>query len=570
MIARSVVTILTALFLGATLVYLLAPSPLQLAAMKAREGQYDEARAAYEELLAQRGRTRAIVLPLADIYVGAGEDELARELLRAYVQGNPGDSAVAQRFADLLGDNQFVDKRIHVLRMIAENTDDVSVWRELEMLYDLRNLPDERTEALWEIAQGGDATLDKFNELARLLAARNDRERALAVSLRALRSRPDSITLDGAEFHVALALALDRGDLADEAIEAWNGAHEIPGDTLTFANILENMGAPDLALRLIEQSTGYEEGNTVLRLNASRLRAAAGDPTAAFDQLLAWQAQGNLPAAGYALITELGATLGRSDEVLAALATVRLSSLPLNTQLAAVELGTVQVNNELLEAWRAEAGEDWRGLPPLTGANLAFGLGDTENGANLATRALEEAVTDADRANAARALASVGLTQQAGETITALNNEQAQNTLDADALGPLAEAALTLGRSNTALSAAEPLANSSAAPYDQALHARALSAAGRPREALDILDRLNTGDPAVEPSLMAALLGAGERERLQALVYQRLADPNLSRQRRNDLLNLLVDSAPLRAGAEELSSGIAAELRNGGLCSRTA
>ncbi|MGY9105165.1 MAG: tetratricopeptide repeat protein, partial [Alphaproteobacteria bacterium] len=197
MIARSVVTILTVLLLGATLVYLLAPSPLQLAAMKAREGQYGEARTAYEELLAQRGRTRAIVLPLADIYVGAGEDELARELLRAYVQANPGDSVVAERFADLLGDNQFVDERIQVLRMIAENTDDVSVWRELEMLYDLRNLPDERTEALWEIAQGGDATLDEFNELARLLAARNDRERALAVSLRALRSRPNSITLDG-------------------------------------------------------------------------------------------------------------------------------------------------------------------------------------------------------------------------------------------------------------------------------------------------------------------------------------------------------------------------------------
>jgi len=560
--ARAVAILLGSTAFGAAAIYWLVPGPVELAAMKAREGQYRDARAEYEVLLNERGTDRSIVLPLTEIYIGQGEDARAVELLRVYLAEHDNDPVVARRLADILRDNQREAERIAVLEDIARRTNDPDVWRELESLYDIYGSAAQRAEALSALIETGQADAGQMMALARYLAARGDREAALALHARALHEHPSAATLDAVQFHVALALANDRRDLAEQVIAAWNVAHLNVGDTLMLSGTLESIGAPDLAQALIRGSDAFRRGDVNVRFHALRLGALAGDQNASFEELLAWAMAGGLPPEGYGLIVETGGLLGRQAEVFSVLPNIALDELPADEQLAALELATEFSRRDLLDAWRAEAGDDWMGLPPLTAARLALSVGETQRAAELATIALEQAATYAETANAARTLAVAGLRDTATATVRALAARHAEGALAADALEPLADAALRLGLNAIALAAAEDLAQHSNRPYSQVLHARALTANGRANDALGMLERFDPRDPAIESALVTTLLAAHQRERLQMLLYERLADPGIPRERRSDLLGVLIVSTPLRAGANGLVPLLVEELRS--------
>src|SRR5690606_38178566 len=100
-----------------------------------------------------------------------------------------------------------------------------------------------------------------------------------------------------------------------------------------------------------------------------------------------------------------------------------------------------------------------------------------------------------------------------------------------------------------ALAAARTLAAEPAAgAAEHALYARAMLAAGQPRQALAQIAPFDSNAPMIEAVHIAALLALGERNTLQPLLYRRLTSTDLPRAQRNDLLEALADSAPLTRG----------------------
>jgi len=564
LVATLAISLGLALAVGLGAIFLLAPGPFEMAAIKAREGQYREARTAYEALLAERGPKFEIVGPLANLYVTMGENEKAIALMTAYVNEHPGDLVALRTLATYLRDAQDSDNSVRVLVALAKASDDIGVLRELERLQDFRGEHAARAQTLLRIAQKGEASFAEFAELARLLAAQGDFGRAYAVMLKAATSKPQDVTVADAHLLAALGLAAGERDSASNALAGWARHQDDPRKIKLLADAIGSSGAPDLALRVVTESRAYANGDEMLRLEALMLQGEAY-PEKVFEGLLARHRTEPLPPESLATLVETGFALGRYDETFAALETVQLASLPPFAQVLAVEEAAEHGRKDLLTRWRDEAGRDWSGLAPAASARLALAMGQTKTATALARRALEQAASDAERARIARVLADSGARAEALRAIDALGVKLARGDIAPDALRPLAEAALALNRTKIARAAGEQLAAVSKAPGDQALYALTLARSGAARQALAILERMDTHNPDIENAMVEALRQAGERRALQTFLYERLADANMSKQRRTDLLQALIESAPLASGAGVLGPGLAAELAGTGL-----
>jgi len=561
----SLIAVLALTIIGGSMAaYVLAPGPIELSAMKARENEFRAAKDSYEALLKERGPKRDIVMPLADIYESLGEEEAAWRALSDYARLHPDDIQALQRYANFLGDTQRVKDQVAVLAIIAHKTNDVNTWRTLSTLYRFYGPPEKETEALQKLSDAGAASFDELIELSELHAAAGELKKALAASEKALEANPERFDLAAAETHIALSLAAKERGRASAALDAWSARQKNRAAIISFAQGLEGMGSPDLALRLLQRSPFYATDNTI-RLEAIRLSSVSGDPSKSFEALKPWAAAGKLDTSGTALLVDLGFTLGRYEEVFAAFGPGRLAKAPPGTQLGLVDVAAETGRTALLNRWRQEAGPDWRRLAPVAAARLALALNQPGEASRLAREAVSSAKTDADRANAARALAESGAKAEALSIVEALGKKHGAGGLSADALYPLTEAALNVGRADIAVAAARDISGASPQPADAALYARALTASGQSLRAIAILSPFDARDPAVEASLLSALRAADERPRLHTLLFTRLTDPTLPRGRRNTLLSILVESAPLGAEAAKLSPLLLRDLKTQGL-----
>jgi len=565
MAIRFAAVIVASFLAGIAIVAGLAPGTIELAAMRAREGYYQIARRDYETALRQGANPRNIVIQLATIDEAMGDAAEARRLLGQYFAEHPEDVSVARHYIEFLRNNQDVQTYTEVLEAIAQRTADPDAWRELARIHEFHARHEAQADALLHLHDTGHASFAESRELAELLATQGEFDRALNISVSAIESEPESLTQDGVQFYAALALAAGREEAVEPVFDVWIALHTDPAELIELSQRLERMGALHLALRLLERSGPNLAGEDTVRTEVLRLSAIVNDAGESFSELLQRHADGLLMPNGTALLVNIGLSLGRYDEIFDTLSGTQLATLPLETQITAIDLAGDLSRRDLLEQWRSEAGPDWRELPPLSGASLAVALSDNNAARSLAARALQETRNDTERAIAAITLCRMGQIAEANTVVTQLGGRRARGELPVEALAPLTEAALALGRSDIAVASARDLTALSYLPADHVLYARALTSAGRPAEALTILNRYDARDPAVEQATVDALLATGQNNsqnnRLHAFVYERLAEPDLPRGRRTVLIEALIDAAPLSPGASVIVDGLTGELR---------
>jgi cellulose synthase operon protein C len=194
---------------------LLVPGEQELAVMRYRVKQFEDARAMYEQQLASGNFSLSTVKPLAEIYLHAGEIERAVALLERYLAADPDNAEVLERLKQYYWDAQRRQEYRVALGRLARLRPTQEHLRELIRELDFTSRWDEMIEALELLASRRLATADDYDLLARLLAARDLRGSALA-ALDELEGRdPTAIEAPTAAARAALARRQSRSAPGD-------------------------------------------------------------------------------------------------------------------------------------------------------------------------------------------------------------------------------------------------------------------------------------------------------------------------------------------------------------------
>lgn len=127
-----------------------AADPREVAAAAMAAGQYDQAAAAYRELLADDPSNGEALVGLARVALAHGDLGAAQSWLDRVEEGNPAYDA-AQRLRGMLGFAEDAGDALALQRRVAANPKDVEAWYALGATFALDNQIDDAFSAFLEV-----------------------------------------------------------------------------------------------------------------------------------------------------------------------------------------------------------------------------------------------------------------------------------------------------------------------------------------------------------------------------------------------------------------------------------
>lgn len=446
---RSLLAVLVTVVVAVGVSLLLIPGGHELALMKFRDRDYDEALPAYERRYADGDRSAATVIPLSRLHQQEGRVERAIAVMEGFVAVEPRSVEARQLLGVLYRSAQRMGDYLSNLEVIEDLAPSEDVERELAILYDFYADFDRLTVALERLADRLPDDPEIVTKLAMVLAARG-RDEPAATRLRELDDRSrGGVSGDARELLMSLLLELGHTDEAVRRASRWLGPHPAVADMLALGNQLVESGRADLALGLLRPYDDQSLDDPSFDLTLIDLSIATGAREEAAKRLRAMLGRDTIGDAwlGRFVALAFGAGLPRM-----ALDVVRgrpLELIPDWAMVGLAEAAFAEKDHSTLDRLSAELGDDFFDEQPLLAANMALARADMAGAARWAARVLDDGTQPLlDRVSAIGIMARAGRQQTA---MAALDRIVPDGDLPDDVATELAELYLQLERPQAGL-----------------------------------------------------------------------------------------------------------------------
>ncbi len=367
--------------LGVGLSTLLVPRQQELALMRLKDKDFDEARREYEIQLAAGKLTASVVMPLTQLYLQYGNVTGAVALMERFVAANPVNVEARQRLGVLYQYAQRPDDYLENLEAANRVQATEDNLRRLSSIYNYQARYDKQIEALSALVEMSAAKTSDYVDLARLQASLQQLPDAVATLQRMEARFPQAIYGDLVELLVSVLLDSGEPRAAFDRALSWLGQSPRADDVARFASQLAARGQPTLGAKLIEPYERLAETNPVLLTELTRIDVSLDRVDAAFNRLFRLRAENRLPAAVVGQFIELA--LNRQDLGLAldlaAKADIGALSGWVLTSLADAAMG--QGREAFVQSMVDRLGDSFLAARPVLAASLALSRGDAASAA---------------------------------------------------------------------------------------------------------------------------------------------------------------------------------------------
>ena len=498
----------------------LVPSGLEQAFMFLRDKDFSRATQNFERRWSSGDHSREVANALAELLVRKGEPAAAADILRVYVAEHPDDRSALARLAEIFRDDQQRNAYISTLEALWKKDGNLDVLRGLVSLYDIADREADEVTALQILVRSRAAQPEDFLALAKLLSSRQP-IKALETLVEAFRRWPMSMDADTAQTFAALATGEDRLDLIPSAIFPWLALQKSVLSIEPVASSLSNAGQDALALQGVLGSGAILSGDPMTLVLAARLEARIGQWKQAFERLQRLQAAQRLPTIARDVFVQAALRAGSNDVAMRFIIDQGADKFPYWLQSWIVAFALERGDTNFLKGLQSGAKTSSGKSLNFFRARVELALGNHQEALDLARLAEQEATS----ASPGIAIAALYVDLNGMPKARALLAKFAEDpsTLPSDDLMSATEVALAVRDANLSTQLSDRLQKLRRDEPAEILHARALGLNGKSREALELLDQIDRWSEGKEHATFEILLESGQSERLQSLLFERLA-----------------------------------------------
>lgn len=499
---RSLLVVLITMVVAIGVSLLLIPGGQELALMKFRDRDYEEALPAYERRYADGDRSAATVIPLSRLHLQEGRVERAIAVMEGFIATEPKSVEARQLLGVLYRGAQRMGDYLTNLEAIETLAPSEETERELATLYDFYADFERLAIALGRLADRLPDDADVVTKLAAILAGRGG-ETAAVVRLQTLDDRlQGGLPGDARELLMSLLLELGREDEAVWRAARWLDRRPAVTDMLALGNQFTDAGRADLARDLLLPFEGRAGGDPAFALTLIDLDTATGALAEAHRRLLAFRNRGAIDDAWLGRFVALSFGAGQPRLALDAVRGRDLALVPDWALTGLAEAAFAEMDFRIVDRLTNELGDDFLGERPLLAANIALARGDAAGAARWASQALNDQTLPL-----VERLAAVGLLSRAGQrerATAALDRVVPDGDLPDEAAVELAELHLQLDRPKAGLAWVEARLRSCPSPALEAVWARMAARVGDASKVTAWLNSASGADVGVLQDIAAA------------------------------------------------------------------
>lgn len=434
---------------------LLIPRDKDVALLKLRSDEADEARQVLLEQYDRGDRSVAVVASLAEIAIYDGEIPTAIQLLEEYVANNPKDIAARRRLAEYYRFDQRRDDYVAMLADVVGRDGTVPERRLLTDLYRLRGDYDLLLQALSDMMERGIAREREFREAAALSASLKQYDQSLAASEAMWRAFPASFGADTVKLYVMVAEAAGKSGLADQIVARLASGLDGPRAIVPVIREVSDRDQPELGLRLLRQFEGELYKTPPLLVAWARMQESLDQELVALERLRQLETEGNLPALAVPVLLDLAILAGDLDLIVRVVQPRDMANFNDFRLRAIADLAVHNRSGELLRQFLEQAPDRLKRREPALLAEVHIALGQTEKAAEQVALARQLQNRRLDQLlRLARAEIKLGQEEAAATT---LDRIAALSDLDQEAMRSLAQLYIDTERTRKGLAAFERL-----------------------------------------------------------------------------------------------------------------
>lgn len=373
---------------GAAIGAFAVPREGELAMIYYRSGRLAEARALLEKHVADGRLTPDNVYHASETYRRLGDIERVIELVERYADAHPGDLVARRRLGDLY-------RQSGKMALYTRN---------LEKLEEIAPAPAQRTELLglyhsagnraaWSamlerlVAENGASAEDHW-ALARLQAARGHSDRALD-TLELLAERHPARSIGEAELlRVSLELDAGRTERARRVAEETLRRRADVTTVLALATLFLQRQQRSLALAVLEPFEDRAAGQPELLRALVALEISEGKAERALARLEAMERARGLAGGELDLLISAALAAGNWDAAKSTFVRLDLAALSQEAIARMAREAAARGDRATVRLIAERLTEDFRNAFPVTAAELAFQLGETETARRWADEAI--------------------------------------------------------------------------------------------------------------------------------------------------------------------------------------
>ena len=520
----------------------LVPSGFEQAFMQLRDQDFPKATDSFARRWNAGDHSREVANALSELLVRKGEPARAADILRAYVAEHPDDRSALTRLAEIFRDDQQRDAYIAPMEALWKKDRHTDVLRCLVALYDDAGRDDDQLRALSELVRARGATIADFEALAKLQSVRDPRL-AMQTLYNAFHRWSGKVSADTAEAFAVLASDADRTDLIRSTLLPWFEHQAAFASIEPVANALSLARHDDLALAGVLKSAALAKGEPLTVTFAARLEAKTGHWQEARDRLKPLYIAKTLPTQARDIF--LQATMRTDERRLARdyLLGQGPAAFPFWLQSWTIAYAMELADNDFLTDLRAQLSARPKDDTTFFRARLELALGDRPKALALA----EQAEQAAHSPTGGIAVASLMIDLANPDAARTLLSKYAATPADVapDDLMPATEVALGIRDTRLALELATRLRSTQSGEPADILYARALGQNGQTKQALAILEAMDHWSDAREQATFEVLKAAGQMNRLQALLLERMGSDTATVGQRTNYTFMLNDFSAL-------------------------
>jgi Tfp pilus assembly protein PilF len=586
-----------------------------------RDKNFDEALRRYEARLKSGDLSPAVVMPLSQLYLQFGNVDAAVALMERYVREHPEDVTARTELGRYYQFAQRGPEYLAELEALSRLSPSEQTLRSIAEIYSFQSQFDEQIATLQRIVELYPGSPQDLIDMATLMAARGRLTDAAAALRRLHEVHPDASTPETIQFLLSTLLDSGQPDAAVTEGRQWLQQHRDPVAAARLASIVGFKGNKRQALDLLEPFVADAARSPELLSELTQLELANGLQDRALARLVQLDRADRLPPAALEPYLDLLLTSGQTGEALEVAQRRNIGGLPPWLLTALVDRALAAGQLAAIDRITERAGSGFFEQAPLLGARLALARNDRAGAERWMQVALARQRTPDETIGLAQVYLAVGESDTAIDLLRPLTQDPSapdavvvdlanlyldagraeeglpvvaaararrrsaaidgrwallaakagdiapvrqwlQRTPDAqvpdDVLTDLFYVASDSKETGLAAEAAARLFARRGTPMWRLQLATALSAAGRPAEALPHFRALLPGDAAIESGYVEALraaeaMGVPVRDEQRRYWAARLAKTGLSEQEQEEVVYALLDLEDLDAAVPALA-----------------
>jgi len=400
------------------------PQQGELAMIYYRSGRLAEARRILEIEMRDGDLSASDVYYATQTYIRLGDLEHAIGLVEQFVDAHPNDLTARRILGKFYNEAGKVSLYTHNLEAIERLAPAAAQRLELFQLYRLQGNNSAWAAMLERVVPENIANPEDYLTLAKLYAARGDRERALGI-LKLLIER-HAKSADAAVDELRISLELDAGRLDRAMAAAEAGIRRRPGlaTVMIFADMFQQRGQQALAMQLLEPFAELGAGDAAFMRALISLEIAQGKSARALARLEALDRAGKLAGPDRNLIISAALATGNWEAAMAAFQRIAFADLsqPSIEQMARAAIA--RNDQDAIRIISSRLSEEFRAAFPVTAAEIALVLGERQSALRWAEEAFRrERPPDNERIGLAMIYVRLDNRDRARSLLAALSRE---------------------------------------------------------------------------------------------------------------------------------------------------